>query len=417
MALSRIEQLSPELKQLVLSYATDWPSLRSAVLSCPEFYAAFKSAEQWIATRFVKNLIDIDVLPEAYLAQGLRNLTVVWPYPEAAHTIETWLAVELRKKRRVTDEKLTVRDAIAMSRLHHAVESFVDEYIRYCTPLARGSTVPQPVTTLAEKPLTRAERSRMSRAFYLLEMFSRLHRCGAPCAQQGLKFPVDIPVTHPFFAALPPWEKEQLRCINWCLKAFYERECVQPLFPQQTYFADTWNMAQEKKDLWYAIQDRDLTRLGLEALHEASISPDSARREEIMLQGRTAYELRREDFPPQLDRILDNLERIPEWDMPGKPDGLEVYVRGASLRGEDADPGPRAVWTWVNEGTGWGRYDPHLRGSLGDRQRETIQVVRWTGLVFWDHSRLEAAGVFSRDSRSWVTSAVSFIDLGRRTGE
>ncbi|KAK8034593.1 hypothetical protein PG993_009588 [Apiospora rasikravindrae] len=316
MTLSLIEQLSPELKQLVLTYTTDWPTLRSAVLSCPAFYAAFKSAEQWIATRFVKNLIDID----------------------RGETIENWLAFQLRKKRRVTGEKLVVGDAIAMSRLHHVVEGFVDEYIRYCTPLARGSTVPQPVVTLAERPLTRTERSRMARAFYLFEMFSRLHRCGAPCAQKEFKFTVNTSVEHPFLTALTPWEKEQLRCVNGCLQAFYERECVRPLFPKQTFFADRWNMPQPKKDLWYAIQDRDLIRLGLEALHEASIAPDEARREEIMLQGRTPYELRREDYPPQLDRIFQDLELIENWELPDKPDGLEVYRRGASLRGEDADP-------------------------------------------------------------------------------
>ncbi|KAK8037948.1 hypothetical protein PG994_014715 [Apiospora phragmitis] len=159
MALSRIEHTSPELKQLVLTYSTDWSSLRSAILSCPAFYSAFKGAEQWIATRFVKHLIDPDVLPEAFLAQGLRNLTTAWSGPESAKVIEGWLAAQLRKQRRVTDERLWVGDAIAMSRLHHAIDWFVDNHIGYCKIASCALIVPRPVFTLTERPLTKNERN------------------------------------------------------------------------------------------------------------------------------------------------------------------------------------------------------------------------------------------------------------------
>lgn len=131
MALSRFEQLSPELKQLVLTYATDWSSLRSAILSCPAFYLSSKGAEQWIAIRFVRNLIGPGVLPEALLAQGLWSRATAGSGLELSGTTESWLAAELRKKRRVADVELCMGDAIAMSRLHHVVERFVDEYIRY----------------------------------------------------------------------------------------------------------------------------------------------------------------------------------------------------------------------------------------------------------------------------------------------
>lgn len=162
MALSRIEQLSPELKQLVLTYAADWPSLRSAVLSCPAFYLAFKGAGQWIATHFVKNLIGPGALPEALLVQGLQSrTTTAGSGPESAEATESWLAAELRKKLYVTQESLWVGDAIAMSRLHHVVERFVDEYIRYCRIVPLSSGFPRPAYTLTRRPLTNTERARI----------------------------------------------------------------------------------------------------------------------------------------------------------------------------------------------------------------------------------------------------------------
>ncbi|KAK7935571.1 hypothetical protein PG985_001066 [Apiospora marii] len=408
MALSRIEQLSPELKQLVLTYATDWPSLRSAVLSCPAFYLAFKGAEQWIATRFVRNLIGPGALPEALLAQGLRSRATAGSGPESAETAESWLAAELRRKRHITDEELCVRDAIAMSRLHHIAERFVDEFISYCRFVPLPSGFPRPAYTFTKRPLTSTERTRISRALYLWEMWSRLHRCGAPCAQAGYRLTDDMhgmaEVTqHPFFSALPPWEKEQLQCVNGALSHFESTECVEPLFQNRLTFPNRRNMSEQERDLLHAFRNRSMVRLGLETLHEASIATDPARRAELLLQGQTVEELRRSRFPPQLSNTLNFFQSLQDNALGGL-DGLELFMRGTSQRGEDVDSVPREVWSWVNTGIGWKLQNGYIDAERKVRHTEALNRVRYAGLVMWDYARLERTGVFRKDVGSWVVS-------------
>ncbi|KAK7953779.1 hypothetical protein PG996_014669 [Apiospora saccharicola] len=411
MALSRIEQLSPELKQLVLTYAADWPSLRSAVLSCPAFYLAFKGAEPWIARRFVENLIGPGALPEALLAQGLRRrATAGGSSPESAEAAESWLAAELRKKRRVVtqEQSLWAGDAIAMSRLHHIVERFVDEYIHHCQIVTLPPGCPRPAYTFQKRPLTDTERARISRALYLWEMWSRLHRCGAPCAQAGYRLPDDIYGTkevtqHPFFSALLPWEKEQLLCINDALNYFESSECVKPLFHNRLTFPNERDMTEPERELWSALRNRSMVQLGLETSHEASIAPDPARRTELLLQGQTVEELRQSTYPPQLWNILNTLQGCQDYFLEGI-DGIELFLRGTSERGEDAESVPREVWTWVNTGIGWGRQAGDIGPERKLQRLKALGNVRCTGLVMWDHTRLYRTGVFRKDVESWLVS-------------
>ncbi|KAK8136497.1 hypothetical protein PG984_004437 [Apiospora sp. TS-2023a] len=329
--------------------------------------------------------------------------------PESAEGTESWLAAELRKKRHVTPaESLWAGDAIAMSRLHFVVQRFVDEYIHHCQIVMLPPGCPRPAYTFQKRPLTDTERSRISRALYLWEMWSRLHRCGAPCAQAGYRLPDDINGTkeltqHPFFSALPPWEKEQLLCINDALNYFESSECVEPLFHNRLTFPNVRNMTEPERELWSALRNRSMVRLGLETLHEASIARDLAHRRELLLQGQTVEELRQSTFPPQLCDTLNAFQGRQDHFLEGI-DGLGLIMRGNPQRGEDVDTVPREVWTWVNTGIGWGRQAGEVGVERKLQRLKALGYVRYTGLVMWDYTRLYRTGVFRKDVESWLVS-------------
>ncbi|KAK8111394.1 uncharacterized protein PG998_007851 [Apiospora kogelbergensis] len=422
--LSCIERLSPELRQLVLIYTTDWPSLRSAVLSCPTFYSTFKSGERWILTRFLGNVLGPDVFPEAFLAQGLRNRAISALSPESAKATEDWLATELRKTRRAPDGLVTVEDCLDIMQLHRVVGSFVDEYVEYCKHPAIYYRGPEPSTTLVNQPLTDTEKDRISRAFYLSEIVSRLHRCGAPCAQKGYVPPWDASentVKHPLFSALSPWENEQLRCVDIFLEHFHLNKCVRHI--HSVSLNGRALGARRRRRLKDALQNQTSYRLGLEGLCEASHAleeGDSTRLVEMLLQGKTmneVYESGALDLEFRLHEALDDLQRRQDR-APGKPDELELFLRGASsLRGDDTDPGPRTAWTWVNTGIGWGRWAGRVDTEQEVRLFDARCSARNAALVMWDHSRLQASGLFSHGAGSWVLSTkelTAFVRERRR---
>lgn len=162
-------------------------------------------------------------------------------------------------------------------------------------------------------------------------------------------------------------------------------------------------MTEPERDLWYALQNLSMVRLGLETLQEASVATDPAHRTELLLQGQTAEELRQSTFPPQLWDTLNYFQSRQDNLVVGM-DGLELFMRGTSQRGEDVDSVPWEVWTWVHTGIGWGLQAGYIDAERNVHRSEALSMVRYAGLVLWDQARLQKTGVFRKDVGSWVVS-------------
>jgi hypothetical protein len=188
-----IEQLSIELRQLIMSAITDVQSLKSAALSCPSLYYAFSNAETIITTHMLFNQIGCDVPLEAVAALESSRLRL--PTKQGIQDF----VVKYLCQRCPSPRSFTLRDALSVGNLHLSLYDFATRFANACLtkePL-RSATLTTPIPD---------KRDRINRALYRFEIFCNLfHKPDIV----DLEDQRDL-----FFSNFSPWENEQLACVH-----------------------------------------------------------------------------------------------------------------------------------------------------------------------------------------------------------
>jgi hypothetical protein len=203
--ISMIEKLHLELKQGLLSALPDVASLSSAALSCPSMYHAFLHAEELITTQVVKNQLNAEVLPEAFIAwESSRPRT--WTRQDVFDFIDNHL-----RSRTYLPRSWTLSEALPLGKLHCSVERFASEFI---AEMLNTSSAFAYIDAPPLWPVSKNELSRIQRAFCRFEVYCNLFR--------GTKAFDPSETEELFFFKFSYWENEQLACVhNHLFRAIY----------------------------------------------------------------------------------------------------------------------------------------------------------------------------------------------------
>ena len=158
-ALSLIEALPVELKQLLMCHLPDVDTLQSICLSCQSFYQAFTSSEALIVSAVLSNhLGGTDLFQEAFLA-------VVTP-----HLTQSNCAVSFTNYLRHGFEAISysIAWALPMGRLHDFIADYAMSFAVGSLRIESGVGNETPVAP------TTTELRRCMRAFYRFEILSGL---------------------------------------------------------------------------------------------------------------------------------------------------------------------------------------------------------------------------------------------------
>ena len=196
---SLLENLTLELLQYIVGLLPDPSSLCSAILASSTMYNAFIQVEVPVTSQVVRNLIDVDVLPEAaaawkssHLAGFTRNL------------LQNFVDDQLRP-RQAPPLSWTLSEALSLNDLQRHVEHFsLDFASRVSKKLFESSDS----NTMPWNFPTPSEHRRIQRAFYRFEIYCNLFRFRKPPA-----FDINEQRTV-FFSRFSPWVNEQLGCVH-----------------------------------------------------------------------------------------------------------------------------------------------------------------------------------------------------------
>jgi hypothetical protein len=198
-----LEQLPLELRQEILSLIPDVGTLRTAALSCPTFYYAFRGSPASITTSVLLSEIGPAILPEATMV--LEASSIHRRNPSVQDMLgpsglgKYWLQRE--KVRR----EWTPADALSASKLHFYVHSFGIK-------LASTALSKIPSHRGQQPPPTRQELERIKRALYRFQVYRHI---SPPRSYGEYMANADrIEMLHEiFFSKFATWENEQLACI------------------------------------------------------------------------------------------------------------------------------------------------------------------------------------------------------------
>ena len=196
---SSLEGLPPELVQQILSLLPDASSLLSAVRASSSLYNAFIGAELLITSQVVRNLINVDVLPEAAAAWKSSRLA-----PLTRDLLENFIDDQLRS-RQSPPLSWTLSEALPLCGLQRHVEFFSLDFASQASDQMFASS---DSNNLLRNFPTPGELHRIHRALYRFEIFCNLFR-----SRKSLAFGMCDQRTL-FFSNFSPWENEQLGCIH-----------------------------------------------------------------------------------------------------------------------------------------------------------------------------------------------------------
>ncbi|KAI1116635.1 hypothetical protein F5Y14DRAFT_51029 [Nemania sp. NC0429] len=358
-----MDRLPLELLQRVLMHL-DLQDLPNVALSCPCLFNAFKGAEEIITGQVLFGQINYDVLPEAILVNKTRNL----PKSSVGEQLE-FVKVHL-DHREPPPTQWNLADALPLAQFHEKVNYLA-------TRAADDALTRQPRLLATGEPPTCAEICRFERALYRFQLY---------CNILGPLFYSAVLADYHeledlFFEYFCTWENEQLACIHEHLV----REVSIP-FNYLVEHDITWGymaipyISEHCSDYAQAILSH-----GIDKIYQL-VQPLSTYAEwhALLSCGEESY-----NEPRFMTGFLGGgLERgasplIPPWVPLCEMDAeYKEFVINQPFY-QDPDPGPVSMWEWIYREFGPGELvaDPRMI------------VHRQWAFPFWDHSRLEAAGL------------------------
>jgi hypothetical protein len=200
----KLEQLPPELIQVVLSELPDIASLESAVLTGPHLYYAFMDAEAQITKKVFLQQIPAELLHDT-LAAEVSSREETWRREKADDFLSQYFARDQQPFRSSLQWKLS--QVLSLARLYNIINFFTTDLVSPIltqNPLSGDKEV-----TSSWQPLSQSERNRIQCNFYRFQIYCNLFR-----DKKNGPFHSDDDQRDNYFAHFAPWENEQLACIN-----------------------------------------------------------------------------------------------------------------------------------------------------------------------------------------------------------
>ena len=188
--------LPTEILQVIFLSLPDVTSLKSVLLSCSLFYYTFVGAQPIILNRLLCNQIGSDMMPIAFI---LSKSYDIQPFSKVG--VLDYLSC-LHDYRSCKLPMWTLPNALRISKLHHHVEFFANDFASDFAIARFPGTAPGTPSV--------QEKHRLHRTLYLLELYHILF-CSTGLAE---KVRISAADQHDlFFAKFAPWENEQLGCM------------------------------------------------------------------------------------------------------------------------------------------------------------------------------------------------------------
>lgn len=195
-----LTSLPPEITQAIFCCLPDVASLKSLVLSHSSLYHVYLDAESLVLGEILRRQIGSEMISFATVLSKSYNLR---PWSKAGV-----LDILSRLHEREAPMLWTLPQALCVSQFHTHVEFFVAGFA---------------VAKLADetpKELSSHEKLRITRSFYLFELYCNLFRARKSVKTDRFSAEEQRDL---FFTRFAPWENEQLGCIHDYL---FEQFCI-----------------------------------------------------------------------------------------------------------------------------------------------------------------------------------------------
>lgn len=179
-----LEELPTELSGEILSAIDDLPTLSSASLASRTLHNAFANEKRTILSRVLANHMGIDVIADALAAVESIDATC-----------EGWDPFLVEPD--YVPNLLTTDQVYSIAKLSAVVRELAKLFVQSATGVRPEIQTPN-----------ESELARIERTFYRFETFRDLF------GTSSIDLPTFKMTTDAFFAALAPWEVEQLGCIH-----------------------------------------------------------------------------------------------------------------------------------------------------------------------------------------------------------
>lgn len=382
--MSGLELLQPEILTLIMLHVSEKSGLHALLRASPKIYHVFLSRRNYILTHLAtKHGISPGNAWDAVRTSKL-------PKPPPDQLVKDFVSTFLEDMGYEV-AIIPVEVSIGMIRLEHRVRWLVDDFARdtlgnlvKLDQLIRSHgdrSITQDVSVL-QRPVSETEMWRMARAFYRLETFRHLfrHHC------ENRHYPPKIPdLAVDYLKVFEDDEFEEIACVRdyvirrlWLVfdlveDAFAKRENNQALREAaQVHREENWFGSFEKFNHDYDMEH--MMSLGLDFLQQL-FSANSARRCELVLSNSVAI----------TGFLTDTIEKIVDENAGLRREEYRYGPYGIYTRPFHEDSGMVSFgWHWAKKGMGRGK--PGAHDTKGCRD--------W-GYIFWDQSRLQAAGILS----------------------
>ncbi|PWY82772.1 hypothetical protein BO83DRAFT_414253 [Aspergillus eucalypticola CBS 122712] len=363
-----LEELPVELLQAILAAAPDIKTLKAAVMTGPCLYNAFKGAEEFIVRPVILRQFDTDLLHDVLAAHVSSKLDMSSNDHCKYKLVERFMVPYHTRDHEYfydfTEWKLS--QALLIDRLDEAVQYFVERMATDAlhVPSASGSDTPSPVL-----PLSKTERSRISRSLYRFHTYCTL--------QTGWSFVI---AWSRFFA---PWENEQLYCIYQ-----YLMDVVTRVLEDPNLLSNWPQHVHEGKAFINHIQFH--VSLGLPHVRRLAIHNERHLQQVVRVISETSSDDICLNFL-QKDEYL--APQSQSWEGRLKYFNSEDEVRHIPRPWyHDPDSGPEDIWRWAYQ-------EEEVRGFVGSGQQGPLQ--QWV-YVMWDRWRIDEWCVLVKP---WLTSS------------
>ncbi|KAI1425412.1 hypothetical protein F5Y12DRAFT_747410 [Xylaria sp. FL1777] len=353
-----MDRLPLEMLQQILACLYDLKSLRNAALSSRILFNAFKSAEVLITSSIFLRQIHYSVLPEAIIVNQSWSIR----RPSLAEAVE--FAKKL-KHREPVRTKWNIADAWPLVQFHEKVS-----YLASQAAHEAFACQPRLLTKRVSPVPTCGEMCRFERAIYRFQLY---------CNMAGDRLEVhETGHLNIFLECFATWENEQLACI----REFFVRMVSRPFncLVEHDVTWGYWRVGYIDKP-WseYALE---IMCDGIERIYSLSQALNYTQLHALLSGGEE-----RENTPLRVSGfVFSRLEKDPNPLVPTHIPLMGMQAKHRKLLYgkpfyEDPDPGPMAMWEWMNRGRHPGNTVSNLL-MIAHRQ--------WA-YPFWDLSRLQAA--------------------------
>lgn len=401
-----LELLSAELQIQIMKRVDTIDALHAVICASPRLYQVFRFNEEQILSRIARQGFHPTAVLEALSVARLS----IWGYPLPKEKAMAFLRTPLKDRKQRLFATTPVSESVALCKLEKRIRFFVEDYTRETLPILGQLALSQDLPIATDHnadhskntvELSMSEFGRLQRAFCRYELYSRLFaQCSGEfkeCRWSNTTITAEEQ-TQLFLQKYRPFEIAEIHCVrdylHRRLRGIYaqvEDEAVD--MPQPEYFDQGNRCATGRKSCpwtfrYYGGSGQEghrehLASLGLPYLRRILEAAGNERRDLIFHGAYTCC-----GGIPDTGFITEALG----------PRGLERRGQGRMLKLVNAQEELQSLLSQHEEELvppGWLWY-------CADRDfvlpaDNNCQGLRAWGYVFWDHSRLSAAGILNRE--------------------